>query len=213
VSGAATSRSVPLFLQVTDYISRHLGEPGLETASVARAHHLSVRYLQAIFAEQGTTVTGWIRERRLAGCRRDLADPALTEEPIGDVAARWGYPDQAYFSRLFRRTFDETPREWRARAASLLKVLRLRLRGNVSGAATVSCYVRSLLMQDVTVAGLYRRGTGRWGVALAVFIAVALTVGLSAALAVTRIDNGTDALGGLAHIVTSVSASSASAGH
>jgi hypothetical protein len=48
-------------------------------------------------------------------------------------------------------------------------------------------------------------------VALAVFIAIALTVGLSAALAVTRIDNGTDALGGLTHIVASVSASSASA--
>lgn len=116
------------------------------------------------------------------------------------------------FSRLFRRTFDETPREWRARAASLLKVLRLRLRGNVSGASAVSCYVRSLLIQDVTIAGLYRRGTGRWGVALAVFIAIALTVGLSAALAVTRIDNGTDALGGLTHIVASVSASAAPAG-
>jgi AraC-like DNA-binding protein len=134
------------------------------------------------------------------------------EVSIGDVAARWGYPDQAYFSRLFRRTFDETPREWRARAASLLKILQICLRGNGSGASAVSCYVRSLLIQDVTIAGLYRRGTGRWGVALAVFIAIALTVGLSAALAVTRIDNGTDALGGLTHIVASVSASSASAG-
>jgi AraC-like DNA-binding protein len=116
LGGAATDRGVPVFLRATDYIARHLGEPGLETAAVARAHHLSVRYLQAIFAEQGTTVTGWIRDRRLAGCRRDLADPALRDVPIGDVAARWGYPDQAYFSRLFRRTFSETPREWRVRA-------------------------------------------------------------------------------------------------
>ena len=119
VSGETTNRSVPLFLRITDYITRHLGEPGLETATIARAHHLSPRYLQVIFAEQGTTVTDWIRERRLAGCRRDLTDPALRDVPIGDIAARWGYRDQAYFSRLFRRAFGETPREWRARAALL----------------------------------------------------------------------------------------------
>jgi AraC-like DNA-binding protein len=109
-------RSVPLFLSLTEYIARHLGEPGLETSAVARANHISARYVQAIFAEHGSTVTGWIRERRLAGCRRDLADPALREVPVGDIAGRWGYRDQAYFSRLFRREYSESPREWRARA-------------------------------------------------------------------------------------------------
>jgi AraC-like DNA-binding protein len=78
-----------------------------------------VASLRHSIAEQGTTVTDWIRERRLAGCRRDLADPTLRDVPIGDVAVRWGYRDQAYFSRLFRRAFGETPREWRARAAEL----------------------------------------------------------------------------------------------
>jgi len=29
---------------------------------------------------------------------------------------RWGYQDPAYFSRLFRREFGESPREWRTRA-------------------------------------------------------------------------------------------------
>jgi AraC-like DNA-binding protein len=116
VRGETRDRSVPLFLTLTEYIARHLGEPGLETAAIARANHISARYLQAIFAEHGSTVTDWIRQRRLAGCRRDLADPALREVPIGDIAARWGYRDQAYFSRLFRREFSESPREWRARA-------------------------------------------------------------------------------------------------
>lgn len=116
VSGAPLPRSGHSFMKITEYIGRRLSEPGLDTGDIARAHDLSARHLQAIFAEQGTTVTGWIRERRLAGCRRDLADPALRELPIGDIAARWGYRDQAYFSRLFRRSFGETPREWRARA-------------------------------------------------------------------------------------------------
>jgi AraC-like DNA-binding protein len=116
VRGETADRSVPLFLTLTEYIARHLGEPGLETSAIARANHISARYVQAIFAAQGSTVTGWIRARRLSGCRRDLADPALAEVPIGDVAARWGYRDQAYFSRLFRREYGESPREWRARA-------------------------------------------------------------------------------------------------
>ena len=122
VSESPLPRSVLSFMKITEYIGRRLSEPGLDTAGIARAHHLSARHLQAVFAEQGTTVTGWIRERRLAGCRRDLADPALRELAIGDIAARWGYRDQAYFSRLFRRSFGETPREWRARA--LLSVSR-----------------------------------------------------------------------------------------
>lgn len=109
----------PLFLQVTDYIARHLADPGLEVGSIARASHISVRSLQALFQDQGTTVTDWIRERRLEGCRRDLANPALREAAIGEIAHRWGYQDQAYFSRLFRRSFDETPREWRARAGAV----------------------------------------------------------------------------------------------
>jgi AraC-like DNA-binding protein len=110
------ARSGSMFLKITEYIALHLGEPGLDTGTIARAHHISARYLQAIFAGQGTTVTEWIRERRLAGCRRDLADPALREVPIGDVALRWGYADPGYFSRLFRREFRENPREWRERA-------------------------------------------------------------------------------------------------
>jgi AraC-like DNA-binding protein len=120
VSESPLPRSVLSFMKITEHIGRRLGEPGLDTAAIARAHHLSARHLQAVFAEQGTTVTGWIRERRLAGCRRDLAEPALRELLIGDIAARWGYRDQAYFSRLFRRSFGETPSEWRARAMQSL---------------------------------------------------------------------------------------------
>jgi AraC-like DNA-binding protein len=108
-----------MFLQVTNYITNNLGDPSLDTCSVARANHISTRYLQGLFQEQGTTVTDWVRDRRLKACRRDLADPALREESIGEIAHRWGYPDQAYFSRLFRRSFGESPREWRARAMAM----------------------------------------------------------------------------------------------
>lgn len=112
--------SAPLFFQVTEYIGAHLADAELDASQVAAGCHISVRYLQAIFRDQGTTVTDWIRERRLAGCCRDLSNPALREVSIGEIARRWGYPDAAYFARLFRRSFGETPREWRARALLLL---------------------------------------------------------------------------------------------
>jgi AraC-like DNA-binding protein len=114
--GEAAAPPAPLFLQVTAYIAAHLSDPDLDASAIARASHISVRYLQALFHEQGSTVTDWIRDRRLAGSRRDLVDPALREQTIADIALRWGYLDPAYFSRLFRRQFGESPREWRARA-------------------------------------------------------------------------------------------------
>jgi AraC-like DNA-binding protein len=110
------ARPVPLFVQVTDYIAENLADPDLDASAISRAKHISTRYLQAIFQEQGSTVTDWIRDRRMAGARRDLADPALREAAIADIAIRWGYQDPAYFSRLFRREFGESPRQWRTRA-------------------------------------------------------------------------------------------------
>jgi AraC-like DNA-binding protein len=113
-----SERSVPFFMKITDYIAGHLADPELDASAIARAHHVSVRSLQALFQEQGTTVTDWIRARRLAGCRRDLADPALRDFSIADIALRWGYQDPAYFARRFRTEFGETPREWRSSTAA-----------------------------------------------------------------------------------------------
>jgi transcriptional regulator GlxA family with amidase domain len=59
-----------------------------------------------------------VRTLRLAGCRRDLADPALSHLSIGAVAARWGILDSAKFSRIFRAAHGLSPREYRARSGN-----------------------------------------------------------------------------------------------
>jgi AraC-like DNA-binding protein len=72
-----------------------------------------VRYLYRLFEAQGTTVAAWIRHRRLERCRADLADPALGGAPVSAVAVRWGLPDPAHFSRLFKRAYGLPPAEYR----------------------------------------------------------------------------------------------------
>jgi AraC-like DNA-binding protein len=111
----AESRERTLLLQIRAFIEQHLGETELAPGAVAAANHVSPRYLYRLFAAQDTTVAAWIRQRRLERCRRDLADPALGALPVSAVAARWGLPDPAHFSRLFRRTYGVPPAEYRRR--------------------------------------------------------------------------------------------------
>jgi len=107
------SRERIMLLHVHAFIERHLGEADLSPGLVAAAHHVSVRQLHRLFEAEDTTVATWIRRRRLERCRRDLADPALDAVPVSTVAARWGLPDPAHFSRVFRRAYGLPPAEYR----------------------------------------------------------------------------------------------------
>lgn len=108
----AARRDVMLF-QAQDYIDRHLAEADLNPLRVAAALFVSPRYLHRRFTDTGTTVAGWIRSRRLERCRADLANPALHAQPVSAIGARWGLPDPAHFSRIFRATVGMSPSEYR----------------------------------------------------------------------------------------------------
>jgi AraC-like DNA-binding protein len=107
------TRQRELATRVHAFIEEHLGDLDLDPAAVAAAHHISPRYLHRLFETRETTVAAWIRHRRLERCRADLADPALRETPVSAVGARWGLPDAAHFSRLFRRAYGVPPAEYR----------------------------------------------------------------------------------------------------
>jgi AraC-like DNA-binding protein len=102
-----------LFLRIGKFIDAHLADPALTPDAVAAAHFISPRTLQRLFARHDATVAAWIRRRRLDRCREELRDPALAGLTVRAVAARWGFPDQAQFSRVFRRSYGTTPRAWR----------------------------------------------------------------------------------------------------
>jgi AraC-like DNA-binding protein len=103
-----------LMLRITAFIEEHLREADLAPAQIAAAHHISLRQLHKLFHANGTTAVGWIRQRRLEHCGRDLRDPRYAAWPVAAVGARWGYPDPAHFSRLFKATYGLGPRDYRA---------------------------------------------------------------------------------------------------
>ncbi|SHN47365.1 helix-turn-helix domain-containing protein [Cryptosporangium aurantiacum] len=107
------TRRSALLAQIHAFINQHLGEARLSPRDIAAAHHISVRYLHKVFQDEGHTVAGVVRARRLERCRRDLADPLLADRPISAIAARWGFSSAAHFSQTFRSAYGLSPREFR----------------------------------------------------------------------------------------------------
>lgn len=96
-------------------IRRNLSSADLSPEVVADACGISKRYLHELFAGRNGTVSQFIRDARLDAARDalDMPDPG----PLSDVAYRFGFADQAQFSRLFKAKFGETPSCYRAARA------------------------------------------------------------------------------------------------
>ncbi|MGW2089918.1 helix-turn-helix domain-containing protein [Streptomyces sp. NPDC001880] len=112
------SRYQVLRARIDSYIEHNLGSTDLTPNHLAAHHHMSVRSLHRLFGDRQETVAASIRRRRLERCRADLADPRLAGYPIAVLAARWGFPAPAEFSRAFRTAYGLSPRAFRHRAMS-----------------------------------------------------------------------------------------------
>ncbi|WP_265736672.1 helix-turn-helix domain-containing protein [Streptantibioticus cattleyicolor] len=110
---AVPDRQGALLRDVMAYIERHLSDPLLSPGTIAAAHHISVRYLHRLFQRERSTVSGYVRDRRLERCRADLADPALAAHSVSRIRTGWGFRDAAAFSRTFKRTYGMAPSEYR----------------------------------------------------------------------------------------------------
>ncbi|MGW1603487.1 AraC-like ligand-binding domain-containing protein [Streptomyces eurythermus] len=102
-----------LVLRIRAFVRSHLHDPRLTPHTIAAAHHISTSYLHRLFQHEEETVAAWIRHQRLENARRDLADPALGTTPVHAIAARWGFPRAADFTRAFRTAYGVPPKEYR----------------------------------------------------------------------------------------------------
>jgi AraC-like DNA-binding protein len=110
----------PFLLRILSFIELRLDRPELSPVMIARAHRISIRYLHKLFAEEGITVAGWIRERRLERCRRDLTDPAQLHRTVGSIGAQWGFVNPPHFSHTFRQAFGMPPSEFRRKYSQVV---------------------------------------------------------------------------------------------
>lgn len=108
-------RSLLLFEKLTGWLDDHLHDADLSAETLARSQFLSPRYIRKVFADHGTTVSEYIRQRRLQLIRNDLLDPRHEVVKVSAVAARWGFRDASVFSRAFSREFGESPQRFRRR--------------------------------------------------------------------------------------------------
>ncbi|MEU6146869.1 helix-turn-helix domain-containing protein [Streptomyces sp. NPDC047081] len=104
-------------------IETRLGEPELTPRALADEHGISVRYLHKLFQEQGATVGGWIRRRRLEVCRAELGRPTAADLTIAAVAGRWGFVSPAHFSHAFRKEYGMSPAQYRGQRPGLPSAL------------------------------------------------------------------------------------------
>ncbi|MGW0515305.1 AraC-like ligand-binding domain-containing protein [Streptomyces olivaceoviridis] len=108
-----------LVLRIRAFIQANLHDPQLTPRTIAAAHHISTSYLHLLFQHEEETVAAWIRSQRLERARRALADPTMRAIPIHAIAARSGFSRAADFTRVFRRAYGVSPRDYRHQTAPL----------------------------------------------------------------------------------------------
>jgi AraC-like DNA-binding protein len=102
-----------LLQAIKSYIESNL-DGKLSVESVAGAHRLSVRKVQRLFEDEGTTLTEFIRNQRLLRAHGMLTNVSFAHRQIADIAFEAGFGDLSNFNRLFRRRFGASPSDVRA---------------------------------------------------------------------------------------------------
>lgn len=102
-----------LGLRIKRYMRAHTADRDLSAARIAAAHDISVRHLYTVLARSGIALGDWIRSHRLEECKRELAGPAGRARTIAAVGRSWGFVDATHFSKVFKKAYGVSPRDWR----------------------------------------------------------------------------------------------------
>jgi AraC-like DNA-binding protein len=107
-----------LLVRVREYVRQNLRDPDLNAASIAHAHHISLRHLYSVCAAAEISLEQHIIRSRLRGVRAELSLPAAQRRSIESVAYGWGFRNVSHFTRRFSAEFGVSPREWRGVGAT-----------------------------------------------------------------------------------------------
>ncbi|TLS51638.1 response regulator [Paenibacillus antri] len=97
--------------QVARYIDEHYADP-ITLESIALRFYVSKEHLSRSFkSTTGENVSDYIVRKRIERAMELLAVPGMATK---DVARTVGYPELAYFHRIFKKRTGKTPGEYRA---------------------------------------------------------------------------------------------------
>ena len=105
-------------VRIERYVRTHLADPHLSPETIARGCGISVRYVHHLCRATGVSLLNWVRDLRLRACDTAIGDPTR-HESLAEIAYRWGFSDQAQFSRQYKALFGRTPSEARAKARAV----------------------------------------------------------------------------------------------
>lgn len=89
------------------------GEQRLSVSEMAALVGLSESWFATVFRQTtGKTPLQWQLSRRIEAARQLMDDEALS---IAEIAAQYGFADQAHFTKVFRQFTGDTPAAWRKR--------------------------------------------------------------------------------------------------
>jgi AraC family transcriptional activator of tynA and feaB len=100
-------------LNVRAAIDARLADPTLDSATVAGAAGVSVRYANAVLAQDDTSIMRLIQAKRLARCRMALEDLSQAHRMISEIAYGWGFTDMTHFGRRFKAAYGFLPSDCR----------------------------------------------------------------------------------------------------
>lgn len=99
---------------VLRFIETHLSDPKLSVAQAAMNCGISSRYLSLLLMQNGTPFSALVWNKRLKAAVHWLSTARPGEATISEIAYRVGFKSAAHFSRMFKREFKLSPRQYRA---------------------------------------------------------------------------------------------------
>ncbi|MBO4346640.1 MAG: helix-turn-helix transcriptional regulator [Lachnospiraceae bacterium] len=111
----ASSSDDEIYSRIVEYLSEHLSE-NITLERVTGDFNINRNKLNELFlSKTSRTCLNYLAELRL-----DMAKIILskTQIPIGEVSERVGYPDQNYFTKVFKKQVDMTPSQYRKKEYS-----------------------------------------------------------------------------------------------
>ena len=96
-------------------IDKHSSDSQLDPSRLARELGVSLRHVQAVFSQAGTSVAGEIRRERARIARSTLQDARFDDLGIEEVAKESGFGSSVSMRRALADIYKLTPRELRNR--------------------------------------------------------------------------------------------------